>query len=133
MNALLEAQPPERDLLSSGLDYYKPTMSQLQYEQLEGVEVTFTFKNRGDQRFEHYVEAHDIDLEAIYEEGERRLSEKIAILQANPDIKFSDFGTRRHFSLRWQKHVVERLRAECPENFVGTSNVGLAHGLGIKP
>jgi nicotinate phosphoribosyltransferase len=61
------------------------------------------------------------------------LSEKIAILQQNPNIKFADFGTRRHFSLRWQKYVLERLIKECPENIVGTSNVALARSLDIRP
>lgn len=83
--------------------------------------------------FEGYLQAHELNPLDVYDEGDRRLSEKIAILQANPHIKFADFGTRRHFSLRWQKHVVERLVEECPENIVGTSNVALAESIGIKP
>jgi len=218
----------ESGRLSAGLDYYKPTMSQLAYEQEPGAEVTFTFHNRGAQRlmdyvdpsdlqhrfdqlqrrgwsqdeldylgslrtsdgqpvfkegylsylqtselpavkvaydevaddlaiettgewalatfwetvimsevneayFESYVQAHGLDPLAVYTEGDRRLSEKIAVLQQHSDIKFADFGTRRHFSLRWQKYVVERLAGECPENLVGTSNVALAHSLELKP
>lgn len=218
----------EQNMLTAGLDYYKPTMSQLAYEKERDAEVTFTFKNRGDQRlldyldptvlqarldllqeqgfntneqkflqgqtatngnqffsapylgyigrnklpavmveydeetddiainttgefplvtfwetivlgevneayFESYVRAHDIDLFEVYDEGDRRLSEKIKILQDNPDIKFADFGTRRHFSLRWQKHVLDRLKEECPENLLGTSNVGLANTLNLHP
>jgi nicotinate phosphoribosyltransferase len=168
--------------LSAGLDYYKPTMSQLAYEQEPDAEVTFTFHNRGEQRlldyidptmlqtrfddirargwsdrelgflgdlqdsndqpvfradylqflaqeklprvavtydqqkddialettgpwalstfwetvvmseaneayFEGYLEAHDLNPMDVYSEGNRRLDEKIAILQANPDIK----------------------------------------------
>jgi nicotinate phosphoribosyltransferase len=224
----LATEVPEYNYLSAGLDYYKLTMSQLHYEQNPDVEVTFTFKNRGEQRladyvdpaelaakfdwrrqngwsedeldyfvslknndgkpvfsndftgylqtnslppveigwdsekddlaiettgpsalatfwetvvmseinelyFENYVTQNGLDLEAIYEEGDRRLSEKIAILKDNPSIKFADFGTRRHFSLAWQKHVVERLADECPENFVGTSNVALAMSENLKP
>lgn len=34
-------------------------------------------------------------LDEVYAEGDRRLSEKIALLKERPDIKFSDFGTRR--------------------------------------
>jgi len=215
-------------LITAGLDFYKPTMSQVQFEQHRDAEVTFTFKNRGQQRladyvgveqlqarldslqqngwasdeleflaslrdtngqprfstdFLDYLSSHDLppvevslnettndlaiqttgdwpmvtfwetvimsevneiyfvnylrqnnlDIEAIYAEGERRLNEKIAVLQANPDIKFSDFGTRRHFSLRWQKYVNERLMRECPNNFMGTSNVALAQSLEVKP
>lgn len=218
----------EETRISAGLDYYKPTMSQLQYEKQPDAEVTFTFKNRGDQRIADYVDARSLqarfdqlrnygwdeteidflrsqqdsagrrlfndeflgylgthslpevsvaydaetddiaiqttgdwplvtywetvvmsevneayfegmirtnglDVYEVYDEGDRRLSEKIAMLRANPDIKFSDFGTRRHFSLRWQRHVVERLINECPENLVGTSNVAIARELGLKP
>lgn len=69
----------------------------------------------------------------IYAEGDRRLDEKIAVLTHRPDIKFADFGTRRRFSYGWQKHVVERVATELPENFVGTSNIYLAHELGLRP
>lgn len=224
---VLEGPLPESGYITAGLDYYKPTMSQLAYEVEPETEVTFTFKNRGEQRladyvdidelrsrfetirtagfnetelgylaslhdgkggrvfsdsyleyledselppvqlrldeetqdiaiettgpwalstfwetvvmsevneayFEGFVRAHGLDLEAIYDEGQRRLDEKIAILQAHPGIKIADFGTRRHFSLRWQAHVVEQLAART-DNLVGTSNVALAHKLGLKP
>ncbi|HVO86743.1 MAG TPA: nicotinate phosphoribosyltransferase [Candidatus Binatia bacterium] len=83
--------------------------------------------------FENYLMAHNLDPFEVYEEGDRRLSEKIDILKSHPQIKFADFGTRRHFSSRWQSHVIERLAAECPDNLVGTSNVGLARKFGLKP
>jgi nicotinate phosphoribosyltransferase len=218
----------EAGYITAGLDYYKPTMSQLAHEIEPDAEVTFTFKNRGQQRlldyvdpvnlqerfntirergwqtaeleylgnlqdsdgmpmfgagyldyiaanplppvevqydreeddialettgpwalatywetvvmsevneafFEGYLTAHNLNPHEVYDEGDRRLSEKIAILQANPDIKFADFGTRRHFSLRWQDHTVGRLLDECPDNIIGTSNVALASKYGIKP
>lgn len=220
--------PPNVGVLSAGLDYYKPTMSQLQQEKYPDVEVTFTFHNRGQQRLVEYVDPnvlqdrcdeirergwsqselkylgslangsgktiftpdyltfldteplplldvnyddkigdivpqstgpwplvtmwetvvmsevseayykgymqdHGINPTDVLNEGDRRLSEKIAYFQANPDIKFSDFGTRRHFSPQWHEHVVERLAAECPDNFMGTSNVSLSDGLSLKP
>lgn len=216
----------EQAMLSAGLDYYKPTMSQLAWEQEPATEVTFSFKNRGEQRlldyidparlqarfdqirdngftqdelvylssidnsngeqmfdpeylfhleitdmprvrvreenndiaidttgdwnlvtfwetivmselnemyFEGLVREKGLDIFEIYEEGDRRLTEKIKTLKANSDIKIVDFGTRRHFSHRWQAHVLERLLAECPDNVVGTSNVALAQKHGIKP
>lgn len=214
--------------LSQGLDFYKPTMSQLHYDKNRDVEVTFTFKNRGQERladyvdpgelqgrfdelrdkswtrdelvyldglthsdeqevfadeyidylaasglpkvevwldeekndisiittgdaplvtfwetivmsevnemyFEGYCQAKGIDPQELYEEGDRRLSEKIAILQQHPEIKFSDFGTRRHFSYKWQRYVIERLQNECPDNFVGTSNVALSQTIDQMP
>jgi len=83
--------------------------------------------------FESFVTKNGLDLEEIYDEGDRRLSEKIAILQARRDIRFADFGTRRRFSYRWQKHVLSRLMSECPDSIIGTSNVWLAKEFGITP
>lgn len=83
--------------------------------------------------FQNKLSADNISLEDVYREGDRRLDEKIAVLQNRPDIKFSDFGTRRRFSYDWHKHVVERLALECPDNFVGTSNVYLAQQFDLQP
>ncbi len=218
----------EQTMITAGLDYYKPTMSQLAHEIEPDTIVTFTLKNRGEQRladyvtpqeltehfawrrdngfsedelsylaglrnpddkpvfeatyidyirqnalppvevsihpdtndihvestgpwalvslwetvvmadlndiyFSKYVQKHGLDIADLYAEGDRRLSEKIAQLQQHPHIKISDFGTRRHFSGRWQKHVVERLQAECPDNLIGTSNVALSKTLDLRP
>lgn len=212
--------------ISKGLDYYKATMGQLEYEEQPDAEVTFTLKNRGNRLLSEYVtpkelqarleelqcgwqpeelaylaslqnqdgtaqfsreyldfladsplpevdialdergdiaasttgawplvtfwetvimselnelyfsrklESEGTSLAALYEEGDRRLDAKIAALKERPDIKFSDFGTRRRFSYDWQKHVVERVATELPDNFVGTSNIYLAHELGLRP
>lgn len=219
---------PAPKVVSAGIDYYKPNMSQLAYEREPDAEVTFTFRNRGEQRlldyidvdvlrqrfdelqakswtteeldylsglqqsdgqavygqeyltylqsnslpdlevtydetsddiaiettgpwalstfwetvvmsevneayFEGYLQSEGLDPIEVYEEGDRRLSEKIAVLQQNPDIKFAEFGTRRHFSYRWQQHVLGRILEECPENVIGTSNVALAEHYGIQP
>jgi nicotinate phosphoribosyltransferase len=74
-------------------------------------------------------------------EGERRLAEKIKAFKANPEIAFSDFGTRRRFSRTWQEHVVERLAEQFPapsvfvdnRQFRGTSNTLLAMKYGLTP
>ncbi len=65
--------------------------------------------------------------------GNERLDSKIKILKDYPNVKFSEFGTRRRFSYEWQKHILERLQTELPEQLVGTSNVFLAKELGLKP
>lgn len=83
--------------------------------------------------FARKCEVEGTSLAELYEEGDRRLGEKIALLKDRPDITFSDFGTRRRFSYEWQKHVIERVATELPENFMGTSNIYLAHQLGLKP
>lgn len=212
--------------LSQGLDYYKATMGQLEYDKHPDAEVTFTLKNRAPTLLSEFVSAEELhdristlahgwqpdeiaylaslqnqdstaqftpeyldflrdnplppvdigydkrgdlavsttgkwplvtfwetvimseinelyfqnklaregsSLKELYAEGDRRLSEKIALLKDRPDIKFSDFGTRRRFSYDWQKHVIERVASELPDNFVGTSNIYLAHELGLRP
>jgi nicotinate phosphoribosyltransferase len=74
--------------------------------------------------------------------AEQRLSQKIELLRARQqDLQgpaerpfvFFDFGLRRRYSGALQDHVVERLTAEVPEYFRGTSNVLLAKRLGLTP
>lgn len=214
------------EYLSSGLDYYKATMGQLEHWRYPDARVTFTSKNRSDALLSEYVEPSELQtrlnnlqqgwrpeevaylgslqnqdgtaqftpeyldyicdnplppiqvdydergdirlsttgkwplvtfwetvamselnelyfankcrsegtsLAELYQEGDRRLDAKIARLRERPDIKISDFGTRRRFSYEWHKHVVQRLSTELPNNFVGTSNIYLAHTLGLQP
>lgn len=83
--------------------------------------------------FAQKLTAEGSSLDALYAEGDARLDAKIALLKNRPDIKFSDFGTRRRFSYDWQKHVIERIARELPGNFLGTSNIFLAHELGLRP
>ena len=70
-------------------------------------------------------------------EGMKRLRAKIAMVLEEPDngnIRISDFGTRRRFSCRWQKKVIETLIAEMGrEFFSGTSNVMYAKDFGLIP
>jgi nicotinate phosphoribosyltransferase len=72
--------------------------------------------------------------------GRDRLQAKIDMLKplsAGTRRRFpfdvSDFGTRRRFSLAWQREVLVRLRDELPDIFKGTSNVLLARDLGLTP
>ncbi len=218
---------PTLPRLGDGVDAYKPTMGQLQFEKHKDAQVTFTFHNRASQQLTEYVDVAELqqrlnvyqkgwdkdelvflarqerieggalfsdeylqflqnealppvevtidpdtqdiaiettgtwplvtfwetvvmsevnelyfetkirkeglDLEAIYDEGDRRLSEKIALLQSRPDIQFADFGTRRRFSRRWHEYVVGRLKNECPQNLIGVSSVGLADQFNLTP
>lgn len=212
--------------LSKGLDYYKATMGQVEFQQYPDAEVTFELKNRASAKLSEFVSPDELSdrldilragwqpdetaylaslqnqdgtaqftpeyldfladnplppvdvaldddgelavratgawplvtfwetvvmselnelyfanklategssIDELYREGDRRLDEKIAKLAARPDIKFSDFGTRRRFSYDWQKHVIERVATELPDNFIGTSNIYLARVLGLKP
>ena len=79
--------------------------------------------------------------DGVWAEGERRLKQKIALIQGyqqqqqaeDPPFLVSDFGTRRRYSFAWQKHVITALHQAVPEVFRGTSNVLLAKELGITP
>lgn len=74
-------------------------------------------------------------------EGERRLKAKIELMQhyqqqlnpQDPPFLVSDFGTRRRYSLEWQRHVVQSFHQAVPNVFRGTSNVYLAKSLNIVP
>jgi nicotinate phosphoribosyltransferase len=70
---------------------------------------------------------------AIWDEGNRRLDEKIQAIKRNPGITLSDFGSRRRWSRKWQEHVVGRLAEELPGQFRGTSNSDLSMKLTISP
>lgn len=73
------------------------------------------------------AEKTPFEQEVVYAEGKLRLVEKIKKLRANPQITFSDFGTRRRFSREWQDYVVRTLATEVPKQLLGTSSVLLAH------
>lgn len=71
-----------------------------------------------------------------YEEGLRRLTDKIALVKKETrpgEFKFSDFGTRRRFSYAWHQIILEKLSTELKESFIGTSNVLFAKMFHIKP
>jgi nicotinate phosphoribosyltransferase len=70
--------------------------------------------------------------ENIQEEAHYRLTQKIEMIKLYPQLKISEFGTRRRYSKAWQEYVLIRLIKEVPNNIVGTSNVYLAMKLGIK-
>jgi len=74
------------------------------------------------------------EIKEVFAEGLQRLDRKISLVKANPQVNFSDFGTRRRFSREWHDLVICRLCAELPRSlFIGTSNVLLACKYGIPP
>lgn len=70
----------------------------------------------------------------LMEYAENELTRKIKIVKATPGLVVIEFGTRRRAYLEWHDHVVSRMKEELPpENFVGTSNVGLAIKYNLPP
>jgi nicotinate phosphoribosyltransferase len=94
---------------------------------------TVVMSEINEQYYQDLLAKNGLTIEQVWEEGDRRLDKKIAILQSRPDIKFSDFGTRRRFSAAWQSHVIERLARETTDNLIGTSNPWFAYKFGLKP
>jgi len=70
---------------------------------------------------------------AVYQEGNKRLEDKINLLEQNPDVRFIEFGTRRRFSRDWQEFVTSTLKNRLQNQMTGTSNVNLARKYGLKP
>src|SRR5258706_1193587 len=69
-------------------------------------------------------------------EGRKRLQAKIDLVrtvESAEELKISDFGTRRRFSLTWQDEIIATLKREMSQYFAGTSNVLLAMKHGVTP
>jgi nicotinate phosphoribosyltransferase len=65
-------------------------------------------------------------LDILYARAKARLWDKVERLRALPDLRLSDFGTRRRHGFLWQRWCVEALKEGLGERFIGTSNVLLA-------
>ncbi|KRA47641.1 nicotinate phosphoribosyltransferase [Devosia sp. Root635] len=65
-------------------------------------------------------------LDVLYARAKARMWEKVERLQKLPELRISDFGTRRRHSFLWQRWCVEALKEGIGEAFTGTSNVKLA-------
>jgi nicotinate phosphoribosyltransferase len=79
-----------------------------------------------------FAAAHGISENDLFNEGNRRLDEKIAIFKANPELRIAQFGLRRRFSGLWEEHVTQRLLDECGPVFTGVSNMYLADKFGVE-
>ncbi|WP_295806597.1 nicotinate phosphoribosyltransferase [uncultured Nitratireductor sp.] len=65
-------------------------------------------------------------LDVLYARAKAKVWAKVERLKKLPDIKISDFGTRRRHSFLWQRWCVEALKEGIGDSFTGTSNVLLA-------
>jgi nicotinate phosphoribosyltransferase len=66
-------------------------------------------------------------LDVVYARAKAKMWEKVERLKKLPDLRISDFGTRRRHSFMWQRWCVEALKEGLGDAvFTGTSNVLLA-------
>jgi nicotinate phosphoribosyltransferase len=65
-------------------------------------------------------------LDVTYARAKAKMWEKVERLKKHPEIRISDFGTRRRHSHLWQRWCVEALKEGIGGSFTGTSNVLLA-------
>ncbi len=66
-------------------------------------------------------------LDVVYARAKAKMWEKVERLKMLPELRISDFGTRRRHSFLWQRWCVEALKEGLGNsNFTGTSNVLLA-------
>jgi nicotinate phosphoribosyltransferase len=62
-------------------------------------------------------------LDVLYARAKARLWDKVERLRRLPDLRLSDFGTRRRHGFLWQRWCVEALKEGLGPRFIGTSNV----------
>jgi len=66
------------------------------------------------------------ELDILYARAKAKLWNKVERLRALPDLRLSDFGTRRRHGFLWQRWCVEALKEGLGDAFIGSSNVLLA-------
>jgi nicotinate phosphoribosyltransferase len=67
----------------------------------------------------------------VQAEGRRRLNAKIEQFARHPDLRITDFGTRRRWNFHWQLEMLQTAQRALPEQFVATSNVDLGRRLNL--
>ena len=70
---------------------------------------------------------NELELDVLYARAKTKLWEKIERLRAVPEVRISEFGTRRRHSFLWQEYVVEVMRVALGASLSGTSNTFLAY------
>jgi nicotinate phosphoribosyltransferase len=70
---------------------------------------------------------NELELDVLYARAKTKVWEKVERLRAVPELRISEFGTRRRHSFLWQEYVVEMMRAALGAGLSGTSNTFLAY------
>src|SRR3954449_2456582 len=66
------------------------------------------------------------ELDVVYARAKAKLWTKVERLAKLPELRISDFGTRRRHGFLWQRWCVEALKEGLGDALIGTSNVLLA-------
>jgi nicotinate phosphoribosyltransferase len=69
----------------------------------------------------------EMELDILYARAKTKLWDKIQLLRAVPEVRISEFGTRRRHSFLWQEYVIQTMRATLGESLSGSSNTFLAY------
>jgi nicotinate phosphoribosyltransferase len=69
----------------------------------------------------------EFELDILYARAKTRLWNKMEQLRGVPQLKISDFGTRRRHSFLWHEYVVKAMSDVLGKNFAGSSNTYLAY------
>jgi nicotinate phosphoribosyltransferase len=69
----------------------------------------------------------EMELDVLYARAKTKLWDKIERLRAVPEVRISEFGTRRRHSFLWQEYVIHAMRSHLGESLSGSSNTFLAY------
>ncbi|EGR3229462.1 nicotinate phosphoribosyltransferase [Vibrio parahaemolyticus] len=142
LNNLREKAPFYDETFFEYLSMYKLNSNHISITQTgkNNLEIEYNGSWIGYILYEIYVMAIVSECRNLYlypnatmEQFKKPLHEKIKWLKKQRELgridenfHFADFGTRRRFSGKVHEYLVETLKRELPEHFVGTSNVRLA-------
>jgi nicotinate phosphoribosyltransferase len=70
---------------------------------------------------------NELELDVLYARAKTKLWDKMDRLRTVPEVRISEFGTRRRHSFLWQEYVVETMRATIGASLSGSSNTFLAY------
>lgn len=73
-----------------------------------------------------------LDIDVMYARAKSKFYAKLERLARFPDIRISEFGTRRRHSHPWQEWIIRAMVEVLGDQMVGTSNSYFARKLGIE-
>jgi nicotinate phosphoribosyltransferase len=124
LNWLENFQLPEYDLRADGgqytLDFVGPWTHTTMWE-IPALAIISELRSRAALK-----SLGRFALDVVYARAKAKLWSRVERLSTLPDLKITDFGTRRRHSFLWQRWCVEALKEGLGPAFIGSSNVLLA-------